>query len=736
MQVLTVNQVLQWTPFEDNNSKFERILYISPDQDYLYVINLNAEDFPVMRLVEDVSTAILSEEARVVNFSTEVEKFSYESLPDDRKEEIDEAWNAIKELVENEPYIYVSDYRGPMVTDCMNKTGFSMPRVHRCLKKYWRSGKIKIGLLNHYHNCGGRGSDKVATNLTAKRGRKRKITRLEPEKVGINTDDYVLKKFKFAYRKYHLRENLSLRESFKKMLRTFFISLYEEGNGRIKPVLLPREQRPEFKTFCYYVNKFKNSNFIGDSLALVGERRFNLELRAKIGNQTKAALAPGSVFHIDATIADIYLTSSYREFLPIGRPVIYSVIDLFSHFIVGLYIGFEGPSYLGAAMAIYNTGSSKVEYCRKLGIPIAEEDWPAVYLPRQFTADRGEMLTKKNTGLRNLLGVDIEYMAPYRADWKALVESFFNVYKVGAISRLPGEVSMEMRRRGDPDPRTKAVLTLREFSEIMIDLAIWHNNDHWMKGYELDEHMIAEGIKPIPRDLWLWGMKRRGHCLRTFQEDVLKINLLPTETGRITNLGIKFKGIHYKCDQAIREGWFVDGNPRMGQQLNIAYDPRFTDKVILKGENGIGYQELVMIDPDHNAKEKTWDEFLHILEVIDLEHEVYKEAEEQAEAVKGYNRDKITETAKLIKQAAGSNHSKPINGIAERKAMEKELNRAKEHFFYNNPNEEVSFDDNEINGDNVVLSETSINKQEASEEKAIGNARLMALLSEQAMKSS
>ncbi|KRE96903.1 hypothetical protein ASG89_30710 [Paenibacillus sp. Soil766] len=681
MQIVTINQVVQWAPFEADNSVFERILYLDHKTDRMHVIDLNKDDFSFERSIEDVTTALAKGKARIVKYITEVEKKSYDLLPDERKKEIEESWNYMKEYLENEPYIFMSEYRGPMVTECIAKSSYSMPKVHRLLKRYWKSGKLTIGLLNRYDNCGGLGSNKLATENTKKRGRKRKITKTEPEKVGVNTDATIHKYMMIAYRQFHLREKLSLNKAFKKMLRTYFISHYEEENGKTKPILLPREERPLFKTFYYHVNKFKNANFIGNSLALIGERRHNLDKRAKIGNQTKQALIPGSIFHIDSTIADTYLASSYRSYLPIGRPVIYSVIDLFSHYIAGIYIGFE-RSYIGAAMAIYNTGSSKVDLCERSGMTIKPDEWTLACLPRQFTADRGELLNTKITGLRNILGVDIEYMAPYRADWKALVESFFNVYNVEAISRLPGEVSIEMRRRGDPDPRTKAVLTLKEFSQIMYDLAIWHNNFHYMEGYSLDDDMIADGVKPIPRELLEWGMKRKGHCFRSFDEETLKINLLPTETGRITNLGIKFKGLHLSCEQAIREGWFVDGNPRMGKKLNIAYDPRVRDKVVLKGDNGDGYLELRMINSDPSALDKSWDEYEHILEVLGLEREQYRPIEEQAEAEKDYRRDNIVEMAKALKIESGLSNAKLIDGIAERTALEKEKMRLTEDFHF------------------------------------------------------
>ncbi|MEC0270477.1 hypothetical protein [Paenibacillus anseongense] len=723
MQIVTINQVVQWAPFEESDSVFERILYLEYKTDRMYVIDLNKDDFPFERSIEEVTTALTSGKARIVKYISEVEKKSYNLLPDERKREIEESWNYLKEYLENEPYIFIKEYRGPMVRECKAKSSYSIPKLHRLLKRYWRSGKLKIGLLNRYDNSGGPGSDKLATETTKKRGRKRKITKIEPEKIGVNTDATIHKNMLLAYKQFHLREKLSLRKAFKKMLRTYFISHYEEENGQTKPILLPEEERPLFKTFYYHAKKFKNANFIGSSLTLIGERRFNLDKRAKTGNQTKQALIPGSIFHIDSTIADTYLASSYRTYLPIGRPVIYSVIDLYSHYIAGLYIGFE-RSYIGAAMAIYNTGSSKVELCQRSGMTIKPEEWPLACLPQQFTADRGELLNTKITGLRNILGVDIEYMPPYRADWKALVESFFNVYNVEVISRLPGEVSIEMRRRGDPDPRTKAVLTLKEFSQIMYDLAIWHNNFHYMEGYSLDDFMIADGVKPIPRELLEWGMKRKGHCFRSFDEKTLKLNLLPIETGRITNLGVKFKGTHFDCEQARREGWFVAGNPRMGKKVNIAYDPRVRDKVVLIGENGDNYIDLSMISSDPSTLDKSWDEYEHIQEVIGLEREQYRPIEEQAEAEKDYRRDNIVEMAKALKLESGLSNAKLIDSIAARTALEKEKMRLTENFLPDDINESLEFQANSSEEQAEEISRVSTDQN-------LQNSRIQALLAAQ-----
>ncbi|MCG8282963.1 transposase, partial [Escherichia coli] len=91
------------------------------------------------------------------------------------------------------------------------------------------------------------------------------------------------------------------------------------------------------------------------------------------------------------TIADIYLVSEHDRSLIVGRPVVYMVIDVFSRMVVGMYVGFEGPSWVSAMVALANTVADKVEYCRQYGVEIDASDWPVKGLPDVVLADKGEL---------------------------------------------------------------------------------------------------------------------------------------------------------------------------------------------------------------------------------------------------------------------------------------------------------------------------------------------------------
>lgn len=93
-------------------------------------------------------------------------------------------------------------------------------------------------------------------------------------------------------------------------------------------------------------------------------KEFESKHRPILSDSKSETNGPGTRFQIDATIADIYLVSSLDVNKVIGRPVIYAVIDVYSRIVTGLYVGLEGPSWVGAMMALDNMVADKVNFCK------------------------------------------------------------------------------------------------------------------------------------------------------------------------------------------------------------------------------------------------------------------------------------------------------------------------------------------------------------------------------------
>ena len=87
---------------------------------------------------------------------------------------------------------------------------------------------------------------------------------------------------------------------------------------------------------------------------------------------------PGTRFQIDATIADIYLVSSLDVNKVIGRPVIYAVIDVFSYR-YRIICRLEGPSWIGAMMALDNMVADKVHFVNSMGLKYLRSNGLHIY---------------------------------------------------------------------------------------------------------------------------------------------------------------------------------------------------------------------------------------------------------------------------------------------------------------------------------------------------------------------
>jgi hypothetical protein len=132
---------------------------------------------------------------------------------------------------------------------------------------------------------------------------------------------------------------------------------------------------------------------------------------------------------------------------------VYLIIDVFSRMIAGVYVGLEGPSWLGMMMALVNAATDKVKYCAEYGIEITPEQWQVHHVPEIILGDRGELAGKNVETSINNLGICIENAAPYRGDQKGIVERHFKIISGKVKPFVPGYVDVDFSQRGGKDYR-------------------------------------------------------------------------------------------------------------------------------------------------------------------------------------------------------------------------------------------------------------------------------------------
>ena len=695
--ILTVNMLLGWrSDATPGTPLVERILWMSSSGTDVATFAIeHPAALPTMRRYDDIVAALATGQAQLLAHDpyARLSARAETGIPPAQRAVRDARWACIDALTQMpETTLYSPETRAqalrtleqawlaqhgvdPASEEASTMRKSFQKQVLKCLRLYWQRGQVKNALLPDFAKCGGKGKERRA-NPDSKRGRTPRLSAKHPDRsmVGVNITGQVREALLDGFQRFYVKAALPWREAYDQTMETFFSTIEIGDTGRYRYVLLPKEQRPTLGQFRYWGQKMQD--LTTTLTKRKGQRAFDLHHRPLVGDTTSLALGPGSLVQEDATIADIYLVSELDRSRIIGRPVIYVLIDVFSRMIVGLAISLDGPSWQGVMSAIENMAIDKVAFCSEYGIPIAPEDWPCHFLPDAIIGDRGELFTHDATPLIASLGVKLLNTAPYRADWKGIIERFFRLLKNDTtITWMPGAV--HERGRGEHDFRLDACLTLREFREIIIRCVLHYNTSRRLTTYTLDEFMIPDHVQPYPIELWQWGLShRRGH-LRTRDRQAIRLALLPRGEAQVTRGGIRFKGVPYTCERALREQWYVRAS-LAPWKVPVAYDPRNTGMLylFLDQENDV---EVATIT-DSRFANKDWldvEDYLTLAKQATQEH---RGAEEQALSDLRQNVRAIVTSAKAstAQKVTGMSKTERLEGIRANRKVERQRVHAQE----------------------------------------------------------
>lgn len=674
--ILFTNEIIEWNLL-DGSKETERILWIDEYGEYVYTIDIYSnKGLPIFRAVSDINEAIQNKSAAIIEIDLYIRTRKEDEITEKNKNLRDRAWEIIQPLVQtsNEPDIYDRNKRGKLINEVVQKYDVASKMVYKYLRKYWQRGQTKNALLPDYDKSGGKG--KAKTPSEKKLGRPRKIG------TGMNVDEDTKQVFRVAIsRYYNTHKENSLKTAYELMIKNFYAEDYKYEDGVKKPILVSDDEIPTFTQFKYWFEKEQNIKQTISSRK--GSKKFELEHRAILGKSDTYIKGPGSKYQIDATIGDVYLVSRYNRDWIIGRPVIYAVIDVFSRMVTGIYVGLEGPSWLGCMMALENATTDKVKFCNEYDINITEELWPCHYMPEAIIGDRGEMESQKIDNFINAFRVKIENTPPYRADWKGIIEQYFHTINGHVKPLVPGTILPDFRQRGGKDYRLNARLDLYQFTQLIIKCALYHNNQHWLKDYDRNETLIADDIKQIPLELWNWGIRNRSGRLRPFPEDIVKLNLMPSDKALVTTKGIKFKRLYYGCETAIKEMWFEKARNKGSWHENISYDPRNMNYIYLRAEDGRSFEKCYLLESQKRYFNKSLDEILYLLDYEKLSESKNKKTELQQKVELQADIESIVSNAEKMTmsvQSTKESKSSKLKNIRENRKNEKLINREKEAF--------------------------------------------------------
>lgn len=570
----------------------------------------------------------------------------------------DRIWSLIGDVVTQEPAIFDPAQRKVILQEKALSSGVAVSNLYPHLGRYWRGGKVPDALLGNYQICG-RCRDPYKENA-ARLGRKKK-----PGAAGKTLSNKDLQYFQEAICEHHLAgDKVSLAKTYKRLIGAHYTIKDDVGKSvaQMNPDDIPSRQQ-----FFYWYRR--NKDILKEVKSREGEKSYNLNNRAELGRTETHVYGPGMATQIDATTADIYLVSRDDRTAIIGRPTMYFLMDSFSHIVTGMNISLEAPSWDNAAKTILNSIENKVDFCRRYGVEITEDEWPCQNIPNMILGDRGEMESKTADMLVKNLGITVETAPPYRGDLKGIIEKHFDLINID-MATLPGKVKKDFGERCTEDYRLNATLDIFQFTAIIIRCVLQYNNYHYMKAYRKTPQMRQLHVKPIPLELWNYGIRFMSGGLRVMSREYVRYHLLPKGEASITKHGIQFEGRYYSCEQAEQEKWFDIARTQHSWKVTCAYDPRDAALIYVSPSANGGPIECHLLVRDWMYEGYVGDEAAFLREADSTEAVVY----EPTETFHSVQLDEFIEgTKKEAKRLAqGSSPKSKAARIAEIQANRKQ----------------------------------------------------------------
>jgi hypothetical protein len=92
---------------------------------------------------------------------------------------------------------------------------------------------------------------------------------------------------------------------------------------------------------------------------------------------------------------------------------------------------------------------------------------------------------------------------------------------------------------------------------------------------------------------------------------------MPSNKATITARGIKFKGMYYSCEKALKEFWFEKARSNLlsksDKLLDISYDYRKPNFIYVRSPDGRDFEKCFLLDPEERYSQKNIHDIEYLL---------------------------------------------------------------------------------------------------------------------------
>ncbi|NMM89927.1 hypothetical protein B2J88_37265 [Rhodococcus sp. SRB_17] len=524
--------------------------------------------------------------AQIANLTCAPEKdVSHKTHSEACRRKCAEAWARLEPLLQKHGNgLFDPRTRNHAIEEYAQERKCAQGTLRKDLRRYWQRGQSELALMPGYDKSGRpkKPAGDVVLEITAGRGR--------PPDAGhgifqVTSSD--IAHMKQVIESMYLKDNRKTTvDAHTELIQKHY--RYEDGNQQL--FVNPPGSRPSLRQFRHFLHT--NYDVEVRLRSREGNSDYEREHRKVLGTVLADCQGVGHFYEIDATIVDIFLVSREDPNKIIGKPTLYLIIDRKSRLIVGFYFGLESASWNAALQAILSISENKRSLCERYGVEYDPEDWPAhAVFPREFLADRGDMISHASSNVVDGLQVTVTNLPSKRPDWKPLVECGFRLMHATLRPIAPAydPPSNATRRRGKHYEKD-ACLNVMDFGHLILNAIIAHNRRHILN-YPLNPAELASDVKPCPTALWNHDIVSRSGLLTRYSEEKVRFSLLRKETATVTEHGVEFRGCYYSFQQALTQKWFETARKRRFKVV-VSFDPRLVNQIYVHALNGKGEPQI------------------------------------------------------------------------------------------------------------------------------------------------
>jgi putative transposase len=293
---------------------------------------------------------------------------------------------------------------------------------------------------------------------------------------------------------------------------------------------------------------------------------------------------------IDHTPLDLIILDD-DECIPLGRPTLTMCIDMATRYPLGMYLGFEPPSYYTVMECLYHAILPKPSFIEQYG---CQHDWLAYGVPNTLVIDNGkEFIGRDLEDACMLLGIALQYTPVRMPHFKAGVERYFKTQNDHLTHTLPGTTFSSIWKRRDYDSVKHACIFASDVGEVL-------------SRYLVDYYAVSfhRGLNDIPADRWE-ALTAHGFIPR-LPPNAQELNIL---LGRVDHRVIHHYGIEWNCIRYNSPN-LVDLRTRMAKEkdkrVKIKYHPGDLSRVHVYDPFNNCYIETPAVDQAYTDGLSLW----------------------------------------------------------------------------------------------------------------------------------